>query len=131
MKLRNDGGRIVVASVVRGGAAQRAHVDPGDEVLAIGGVRLDGASVDAVLRGRAPGDRVDLSLSRDGHVLHRQAFLDGPRLDRVRLVAKPDAAGAERALYKAWIGAPHPASTNPASTSLGAPPPTPVSIREP
>ena len=76
----------VVATVTRGAAAWRAGIDPGDEVIAIAGARLEGAAVEATLRGHAPGAEVDVLLARDGRALSVRATLDGQRQDRVKLV---------------------------------------------
>jgi predicted metalloprotease with PDZ domain len=111
MRLRNEGGRTVVASVMREGAAWRAGVDPGDEIVGIGGLRAEGASVDAVLRGRSAGDVVEILLARDGRLLTKQASLDPQRHDRVKILAQRDASAAAREAFAAWLGAPHPAWT--------------------
>jgi predicted metalloprotease with PDZ domain len=108
VRLRYDGGRAIVAAVVRESSAWRAGVDPGDEILGVGGARVEGA-VEASLRGRAAGDVVELVLVRDGKLLTRQATLDPQRHDRVKLLAQRDAPGAARDAFAAWLGVPHPA----------------------
>ncbi|MDP9150711.1 MAG: PDZ domain-containing protein [Myxococcota bacterium] len=116
LRLRADGGKPVVVSVARQGAAWRAGIDPGDEILAIGGARIEGASLDGALRRHAPGDRVEVVVSREGAVLTRHVALDGPRADRYRLVGKRDASPAAREAFAAWLRAPHPATTGEGST---------------
>jgi predicted metalloprotease with PDZ domain len=106
VKLRGDTGRAVVGSVTREGAAWRAGIDPGDEILAIGSTRIESNTVEPALRGRAPGDAVDVLVSRDGRVHARRATLDPPRHDRVRLSAKRDAPPAARDAFTAWLGEP-------------------------
>jgi predicted metalloprotease with PDZ domain len=108
VRLRSEGGRAVVASVTRGSSAWRGGVDPGDEILAIEGMRVDGANLDATLRGRAPGSAVEVLVGRDGRVLSVLVVLDGQRQDRVKIVPKPDAPQAARAAFAAWLGQPHP-----------------------
>jgi predicted metalloprotease with PDZ domain len=110
LRVRTEGNRAYVASVMRGGAAARAGIDPGDEVLGVGGVRVEG-NIDATLRGRAPGDAVDVLVAREGRILTKRLVLDGPRLDVVKLVASPEATPAARAAFLAWLGAPHPTWT--------------------
>ncbi len=111
MRVRSEGGRTTVASVTREGAAWRAGIDPGDEIIAVGGARIEGSSVEAALRGRAPGDPVDVMISRDGRVQQRRVALDPPRHDRVKLVASRDAAPSVRAAFTSWLGEPHPTWT--------------------
>jgi predicted metalloprotease with PDZ domain len=109
VRLRAEGGRAVVASVARDAAAWRAGVDPGDEIVGVGGARVEGTNVEAALRAHAPGDVVDLVVARDGKLLTRRATLDPPRHDRVKIVAQRDALPAARASFTSWLGAPHPA----------------------
>jgi predicted metalloprotease with PDZ domain len=109
VRTRADGTRTIVTSVLRETAAWTAGVDAGDEIIALGGIRVEGAGTDAILRGRSPGDPIEIVVSRDARLLTRQATLDPPRLDRVRLVARPDAAAATRDAFAAWLGSPHPA----------------------
>jgi predicted metalloprotease with PDZ domain len=105
----DGGGRTIVASVVRDSAAWRAGIDAGDELVAIDQSRIEGANVDSALRGHAPGDVVDVLLSRDGKIIIRQAKLDPQRRDRVRICARPDAPAKARDAFAAWLGEHHPA----------------------
>ena len=44
--VRNEGERVVIGRVVKGGAAERSgQLHPGDEVLEVNGLRLKGKSV--------------------------------------------------------------------------------------
>jgi predicted metalloprotease with PDZ domain len=107
IRVRNEGGRAVVATAMRGGAGQRAGLDPGDEIVALGGARIEGTSVEAALAGKRAGDSVEALLARDGRTLSRTVTLDPARQDRVKLVAIPDASAAARAAFTAWLGEPH------------------------
>jgi predicted metalloprotease with PDZ domain len=109
VRVRTEGGRGIVASVTRDSAAARAGIDAGDELLGVGGARVDGANVEATLRGRAAGDAVEVLVARDGRLLTRRATLDPARLDVVKLVASREALPAARTAFRAWLGAPHPA----------------------
>ncbi len=109
VRTRTEGGRVVVSTVVRDGAAWRAGIDAGDELLAIAGARVEGASLDATLRQRAAGEEVDVLVTRDGRIATKRLTLDGPRPDRVALRANPDASPAAREAFARWLGQPHPA----------------------
>jgi predicted metalloprotease with PDZ domain len=109
VRLRNEGGRGIVASVTRDAAAWRAGVDSGDEIIGVRDARVDGTSLEAALRGLAPGDVVDIVVARDGRLVTRRATLDPPRHDRVKIVAQRDALPAARAAFTSWLGGPHPA----------------------
>jgi predicted metalloprotease with PDZ domain len=109
LRARADGLRTLVSAVPRGGAAHRAGIDVGDEILGIGGRRVDGPStIDAALGSRAPGESVEVILAREGKTSVRAVTLDPPRADRVKLVARADAPPEARARFEAWLGAAFP-----------------------
>jgi predicted metalloprotease with PDZ domain len=106
VRARIEGGRWMVGQVTRGGAAQRAGIDPGDELLAVGGRRIEGG-VEAALANLLPGVETDILVARDGRILTRRARLDEARPDRVRILAAVDASAAQRELCASWLGDPH------------------------
>jgi predicted metalloprotease with PDZ domain len=106
-RIRNEAGRAVVATVTRGGAAQRAGIDPGDEILAVGGRRVEGANLEAALHGHHAAEKIDILVTHDGRTHTKSVTLDPPRLDRVRFVAKDGATDAQRAGFAAWLGDTH------------------------
>jgi predicted metalloprotease with PDZ domain len=108
-RLRSDGARATVAGVLRNSAASRAGIDAGDEILGVGGARVEGTNVEATLRGRNAGDIVDVLIARDGRLLTRRVTLDPPRHERVKLVPCKDAAPSAQAALASWLGRPHPA----------------------
>jgi predicted metalloprotease with PDZ domain len=107
VRVRAEGARTFVAAVTRDSAAARAGIDAGDELLGLGGSRVEGG-LEPTLRGRSAGDAVDVLVARDGRILTRRATLDAARLDVVKLVANHEASPAARAAFTAWLGAPHP-----------------------
>ena len=123
VRVRADSGRSVVSTVARGSGAWRAGIDAGDELIAIGGMRVEGASLEAQLRGRAPGEAVDVLVARDGRLQTKTVSLDAPRQDRVKLVAKAEASAGARAEFASWLGQPHSAwSSSRSDGSATAPP---------
>ncbi len=102
-RLSSSAGRVGVSSVARGGAAHRAGVDPGDELISIDGRRVDSTSLDSALAGKNAGDRVEVIVSRDGRTHTLSLDLDGARLDKVRLVPNKDATPEQIALRAAWL----------------------------
>jgi predicted metalloprotease with PDZ domain len=95
-----------VTSVARDSAAARGGIDAGDEVLGIAGMRVEGVNVDAALRGRTPGQTVDVVIARAGHLSVKNVTLDPPKPDRVKLVPMRDASDAARRAFESWLG-PH------------------------
>jgi len=105
LKARDAGGKTTVAAVLRGSAAQRAGVDAGDELLAIGDRRVEtAASMESALALFRAGDRTTVLVARDGKTRPLEVTLDAAPAGRAKLVQKKDATDAERALYRAWIG---------------------------
>ena len=104
MRTRGESGRLYVASVMRGCAAQRAGLDAGDEIIAVGGRRVDASNLDSVLFNKHQGDKVQVLVGRDGRVLTLECTLDGPRLDKIKIVPKKDATESQLAFRKSWLG---------------------------
>lgn len=109
VRLRSDGGRSFVAATTRECAAWVAGIDVGDELVAVGGARVEAASLDSVLRDCVPGQIVDVVLSRDGRLSTKRVTLDAARLDRVKIVPARDAPVAAREGFEAWLRQPLPA----------------------
>ncbi len=109
IRVRADGGKSHASWVARDSGAWRAGVDAGDEIVAVGGHRVEGTNLDVALRGRAPGDTVEVVVARDGRLLTKNVVLDAPKQDRVKIIAKPDAPASARSAFAAWLGQPHPA----------------------
>ena len=110
VRVRAEGTRAFVASTVREGPTWRAGVDAGDELVSIGGARVEGTNLDAILRGRAPGESVDILVARDGRMQVRAVTLDAARAERLKIVAARDASVGARAAFTAWLGLPYPSA---------------------
>ena len=95
---------IKVTHVLRGGAADRAGLSAGDEVLALGDWRL--RRLDDVLRVLTPGQAAALLVSRDQRLL--TLSLEVPEstdvTGAVTLTADAKAPRAALALRSAWLG---------------------------
>jgi predicted metalloprotease with PDZ domain len=105
MRVRSDGGRATVATVARGRAAELGGIDPGDELIGMGGRRIEGGSIDSALAGRRAGEEVEVIVGRDGRLRALKLRTEEARPHRIRLVAKDDATEAELALGRAWLAA--------------------------
>jgi predicted metalloprotease with PDZ domain len=103
VRLRSEGSRSVVAAVLRGGAAQVAGVDAGDELISIAGVRIEGGSIDAALAPHAPGEDVVVTVAREGRVFPLKVRLDEARPDKLKIIPRTEASDEERALGAAWL----------------------------
>ncbi len=95
---------VKVGQVLRGGAAERAGLSAGDEVLAVAGWRL--RRLDEALRLLAPGVGAPVLVARDQRLMNLSLTLpattaEAPGAITLRASAKP--AKAALALQKAWL----------------------------
>jgi predicted metalloprotease with PDZ domain len=104
VKLRSRHGKPVIDSVFRGSSAMRGGLDNGDELLAIGGRRVEDGGIDNALHGLSAGAEVDVVFTRDGMVESRKVTLDPPMCGDGRLLLREDASPAQIALLEAWLG---------------------------
>jgi predicted metalloprotease with PDZ domain len=81
MNISAKSGKDVVTLVHSDGPAERAGLAPGDELVALNGVRLTGANLDTRLREYQAGDRVMLSVFRTDHLLNLKVKLADPPHD--------------------------------------------------
>jgi predicted metalloprotease with PDZ domain len=109
LRLRAEGGRTFVNSAIRDSTAWRAGLDPGDEIVAIDDVRVEGTAIDAALRGRVAGQAVEVTFAREGRTAVRSLVLEPARLDRLKIMAHPQATARAREAFAAWLGQGHPA----------------------
>ena len=62
-------GKAVFASLSNGGPAERAGVSPGDELVALDGIRVNESGSDTRIRRYRPGDKSELSVFRGDELL--------------------------------------------------------------
>jgi predicted metalloprotease with PDZ domain len=91
-----------VRRVLRDSPAWRAGLQPGDELLGIGGYRYRDNLQD-LLSTSKPGDSISVLLNRDGQLLER--WLVPELLQSSRLVLKPRSGATEeqKRLYRLWL----------------------------
>ncbi|KAF1028584.1 MAG: hypothetical protein GAK40_00874 [Burkholderia plantarii] len=89
--------------VHEGGAAHRAGLSAGDVLVAVDGLRVTGANLDALLARYRPGDKIEVHAFRRDELRVVSLKLDGPDVTRYRLVAA-DKPAARRIWRDAWLG---------------------------
>jgi len=97
--LRNDGGKLIVVSPVRGGAGMRAGLLPGDEIISIDGTRMSTeAETKNILESLDEGTAVEMLVSRAG-VIRAMTLVAAPD-PRVKITLR---STGENALRRKWL----------------------------
>ena len=105
-KTKVDAGRLTVAEVREGGAAQRGGVNAGDEIVAVDGVR---ASEDFLRRKAVeagPGARVRVTVFRRERLLDLGLVLAARKAGVWKIAPAKDATPAAKRLARRWLRAP-------------------------
>lgn len=103
--LANDHGRVRIAHVRRGSPAEDAGLCPGDELVAIDGLRAEPSTALARLHDRVPGTRLELAFFRREELQSASLLAALPKADAVQVVENPAATEGERRLLTRWLGA--------------------------
>jgi predicted metalloprotease with PDZ domain len=101
VKTASEGKEVRLATVYDGGAAQAAGLAAGDLLVAIDGLRVTPASLDALLARRAPGEPLAINAFRRDELMTFSLRLDAPPADSARLACTVKHAPERRA----WLGA--------------------------
>ena len=110
----NSADSRLVDAVLAGGAAAKAGLSPGDELLAIDEVRVPAAGPGALLKYLKPGQSVKVLYSRQGRVQETVVTLQNQPAPKRTLKAKTG-AGAQPARLDAWLGPETPPAAKKAS----------------
>ncbi|HTI17581.1 MAG TPA: PDZ domain-containing protein [Trinickia sp.] len=92
-----------LAAVHDGSAAQKAGLSAGDVLVAIDGLRVTGANLDALLSRYLPGASVEVHAFRRDELRVTRVKLDGAEVVRYRLEAGDKARSAARTARERWL----------------------------
>lgn len=101
----NADGRVKLTTVLDGGPARRAGLSPGDEIIAVDGVRVTHAEFPKVLARLSAGTPADLALFRRGWLTHLSVTPGAPPPETYVLAPVATATPLERQIYEGWLGA--------------------------
>ncbi len=105
VKLAGGNGEVKIAQVFDDGPAQRAGLSAGDVLVALDGLKVSGAGLDAMLARRAPGTHVEIHAFRRDELLCFDVVLAPAPEDKASLHINPRAGQAAVARRAAWLGA--------------------------
>jgi predicted metalloprotease with PDZ domain len=92
----------VLAAVHENSAAQKAGLSAGDVLVAIDGLRVTGANLEALLSRYLPGAKVDVHAFRRDELRRTTVKLDGPEVSRY-LLSIADGRGPSKQWRERWL----------------------------
>ena len=102
--LKSINGRTLVSSVANDGPAELAGVSPGDEIVALDGLKLTVRNCDERLKRYRHADKLALALFRNDELLTTKIKLESAQLDTCYLSPSVDAATDAVERRDAWLG---------------------------
>lgn len=105
--VRQDGGRLMVATVHPHGPAHVAGISPFDELVAFNGVRIDQHRLKARLNELHVGSEVVLTYFRRDELRQQTCQVIETPLQHVSLTPLAQQTDAQLLAYQQWVGMPH------------------------
>ncbi|MBE3556208.1 MAG: M61 family metallopeptidase [Firmicutes bacterium] len=102
VRVRNDHGHLIVASVLEETPAMAVGIAPGDELLTIDGFRLHPENWQKRLADHKPGEQVRIGLFRQEELLFYEVTLAQRPPDQYKLIPVADVSEEQRAAYRRW-----------------------------
>ncbi len=96
-------GKAIFASLSNGGPAECAGVAPGDELIAVDGLRVSVSSTDTRIRGFRAGDRSELSVFRGDKLLRLRLLWEEAPTDTCFLQVENDPDAVALTRRKNWL----------------------------
>lgn len=97
-------GKSVFLSLMNGGPAEQAGISPGDELVALDGLRIDIAGCEARTRRYRPGDVSEITVFRDDDLMSmRMKWTEAPT-DTCYLVLNDEVEGDAKSRRGDWLG---------------------------
>jgi len=101
LRTAQQGAPLAITHAYSGGAAQRAGLAAGDQLVAFDGFKVDATNLKALLSRKQAGDTVQIHAFRRDVLLHREITLDPPSPTHARL----SLSGRPSPLQRGWLGA--------------------------
>jgi predicted metalloprotease with PDZ domain len=104
LKTERKDGRTLASWVTAGSPALCAGVNAGDELVALGGHRVDHDTWEKRLEERRVGERVELTVFRGSRLRRFHATIGARRAGALGIEKCRTATKEQRAVYRAWMG---------------------------
>ena len=102
--LNDEGGKLIVKSIVRDGSAFENGLSVGDELISINDYRVNKSNVNRIINLQKVGDKANFLLNRSGIILEKE--LDIRKDDSVRYTYEilDGRTKLQEKVYNAWLG---------------------------
>jgi predicted metalloprotease with PDZ domain len=101
ISLSKAGSKLMVTSVLRGGPGWVDGINVGDEIVAVEGTPVTDQA--ALLNGKKPGDKINLTISRDGKAMILPVTIQrNPRM-KYKIEELPNATPQQLVVRKKWL----------------------------
>ncbi len=103
--LADENGRIMVKGLRKGAAGYEHGLNVNDEIIALNGFRLtSGAAVQSSVAGRRPGEKIALTIVRDGLLQTLDIPLAASGAANYFIVPVSSPSPAQKDVYDKWVG---------------------------
>ncbi|MBD1823938.1 M61 family metallopeptidase [Cyanobacteria bacterium FACHB-DQ100] len=104
MTVKTEGGREMIKFVEAGSPAQKAAIDPGDELLAIDGFRVNSGQFEERLKDYQPGDTITLTVFHGDELKQRSLTLAKPRATSYGIETIENPSELQQQNFEQWLG---------------------------
>jgi len=106
LTVKTEAGHERIKQVEVGSPAQAAGIDPGDDLLAVDGIRVQADQLGDRLRDYHPGDTIQIAFFHQDELRIRSVILAEPRPSRYQLVPVETPSHEQEQNFLGWLGAP-------------------------
>jgi predicted metalloprotease with PDZ domain len=103
LRLQNEGGKAKVQFVEAGSPAAIAGLDPGDELLAIDGIRVTAEQLNERLQDYRGGDIIQICFFHQDRLLTASVHLASPQPSRYEIVRLPNCTERQKQNLAGWL----------------------------
>jgi predicted metalloprotease with PDZ domain len=104
VRLQSENGKEVIKFVEADSPAAIAGIDPGDEILAIDGIRVNADSFSDRLKDYQPHDTIAVTLFHQDELITLNATLAQPQPNRYEIVQIENLSDTQQANLSGWLG---------------------------
>ena len=104
MKVQTENGKETIKFVEIDAPAQQAGIEPGDELLAIDGLKATANNISDRLRDYQPGDAIEVTVFHQEELCTYTMTLAEPRPSRYQIILVENPSSTQKQNYEGWLG---------------------------